>query len=320
MAELAGSLMSDVNVFNSRWCREMLFDNAAKYLSAAMVERLEASSMLINYGTIEPEIKPECTGNEIPVIAYNHRLLTHKHWKDTFTVLDDLYRQGIKFRLRFMNNCAEKVAKIRHYPFVEIILSRSREEYLRALRGCDLNVINSRHETFCIAAAESMAMGQPLVAPDGVTFTEITGKDEIGYPYLFKSPAQQRQHLKKLLTNSDERWKWGKRLSEYVRARYTMDVWAASYVKLFERLVADIHIGTSQRILAKVAEMCKRYNGKPLTEMYSGFSRKHGYVDGKQMIGTQTATLTKLLRLIRHVGHDVVIRGGEEIVCVKTKT
>ena len=66
-----------------------------------------------------------------------------------------------------------------------------------------------------------MALGQPLVAPDGVTFPEITGRDtpgapSEGYPFLFKTRDQQKDMLRALITEPQLRAEWGAKASEHV--------------------------------------------------------------------------------------------------------
>jgi hypothetical protein len=84
LMELSGSIVSDVNVFNSDHCQNMLRDNMRKYLGADAIKRIEDSSVRIDYATLEvdPWTPIEHTG--VPIIAYNHRLLHHKNWRVTF--------------------------------------------------------------------------------------------------------------------------------------------------------------------------------------------------------------------------------------------
>ena len=312
LMELSGALCSDVNVFNSDYCREMFDDIATRYLTPSVVQRIADKSVKINYGTLEPELVPPdpLPDNKIPIIAYNHRLLTHKRYADTFEVLDQLHREGVKFKLWYLNNTNERVGILRKYPWAELKLSRTRDEYLTKLRMCDLNVIHSLHETFCISGAESMALGQPLVAPDGITFPEITGRNAGNeYPWLFKSDADSKGMLRKLLTDQSARRKWGGVASAHVTNAYNTTLWVGEYMKVFDSF-SDHKIGTSPERVDVVRKGVKACEGRTLAELYTWLTSDKGHVGGKHWFGTQTATMTKLLRLVRHVGGSVVLRNG----------
>lgn len=238
LSQLMGAVCADRNVFNSDHCRSMLMDNAAKYLSPEMRARISDSSVMIPYGTLEDSLEPDPTRapNDVPVIAYNHRLQGYKNYEDTFDLLDELWKEGLRFRLRYLNNTGERNATVAKRPWAEIRLSPTRKEYVAALRGCDLNITNSQHETFCIAAIESMALGQPLVAPNGVTFPEITGATRgNGYPFLFNTREEQKRMVRQLIEDAELRRKWGVVASAHVRASYGRDLWAQRYAALFEK-------------------------------------------------------------------------------------
>ncbi len=75
MLQLMGAAVSDANVFNSDHCQWMFFDNASRFLSTAAIEDIQAKSYKINYGPLGDEFARLPRGqNDIPIIAYNHRL------------------------------------------------------------------------------------------------------------------------------------------------------------------------------------------------------------------------------------------------------
>lgn len=313
--QLHGALLADVNVFNSDHCQRMLMDNARKYLSGAGVERIDRSAVRIDYGTLEDSLKPVRSGNKVPVIAYNHRLQAYKNFRETFALLEELYNEGVKFTLRYMNNTTEATAKIRRYPFVEICLCKNRDEYLRKLRGCDLNVTNSQHETFCIAAIESMALGQPFVAPDGVTFPQIVGKEKTGYPYLFNSREEQKDYLRLLLTDEKERRKWGLKLSKFVRGAFNSQLWAQRYSDMF-KFHYMAHVPTSRSLWAVEQAlqigMARRADVHTVKVILN--SGKILDDRGRQPLSNQSCTLPKLLKMIRMAGARVNLTNGKQEV------
>lgn len=306
-AQLSGAIFADHNVFNSDYCRWMLFDNAKRWLNQETMEIIAAKSSQIPYGTLEPELLPVETDNPVPVIAYNHRLQAYKNFQRTFELLDELYQEGLRFRVRYMNNTTEMTTQIAKYPFVEIKLCANRRDYLAALRGCDLNVTNSQHETFCIAAIESMALGQPLIAPNGITFPEITGRETTRYPYLFTSPEEQKAMVRHLLTHEADRRRWGLVMSEWVRSHYQSPLWAERYAALFEQY-NDIQLGVADDAKEMVAEKLRRNSGMAVAELFLVIQATR--VNGRQPFGNQSLPLTKLVRLVRDLGGSVQMKEG----------
>lgn len=310
-AQLSGALFADHNVFNSDYCEWMLYDNARRWLNDEAVASIAARSTKIPYGTLEESLTCAPAGNDVPVVAYNHRLQAYKNYQETFDLLNELHQEGVPFRVRYMNNTSENTSKIAGYPFVEVRLCATRADYLAALRGCDLNVTNSQHETFCIAAVESMALGQPLVAPDGVTFPEITGRATTNYPYLFTSRDGQKAMLRKLLTDTEERLRWGRVLSEYVTANYGARLWAQRYAALFERLT-DFRVGTPDDVRAWFRRYVEKADGVEIMD----FARavRGEVVNGRAPFSSQSLPLPKLLRLVREEGGSVRMRSGRQYV------
>ena len=310
LSQITGAIAADWNVFNSDYCKWMFQDTAKKWLHQTAIDDVLRRSSRINYGTLESNLMPVHSGNEVPVIAYNHRLQGYKNYKVTFELLNELYKAGIKFKVKYMNNNTERLSDIAHYPFVDVRLCKNRTEYLRELRGCDLNVTNSQHETFCISAIESMALGQPLIAPDGITFPEITGRDQIAYPYLFKSPAEQRAMLVELLTDHEKRITWGERASAFVRKEFNNILWAENYANLFEKLTGEISFTYQEDVYPHIVKTFSENYGKTISELNNAFMRIR--VEGRQPYGNQALTLTKLLRLARMFGYDFVAHLGAQ--------
>lgn len=319
IAQLAGGIAADVNVFNSDHCQNMFLDNCREYLSPAMVDQIKGTSTRIDYGTLEPELVPVETRNEVPIIAYNHRLQSYKNFADTFRLLGELYSAGLRFKVRYMNNTAEMTAKIRSYPFVELKLCATRTDYLKELRGCDLNVTNSQHETFCIAAVESMALGQPLVAPNGITFPEITGRAKNKYPYLFKGPQDQKTMIMKLIEDAKERKKWGKILSEHVRASYGCALWAERYAAVFEPFGTHDFSTSAPDAVAMARAALVKHSGCTTREYYQEIADvKVGEGKTRRVpFSNQSMPFTKLVRFVRHMGGRVAMVNGQQRVFAK---
>ncbi len=308
-AQCGGAMFSDWNVFNSDHCQQMFIDTASKWLTPEAIAGVLQRSTRIDYGTLESGLTPVRHHNAAPIIAYNHRLMSYKKFKETFELFAALYDEGYKFTVRYMNNSPDNIAAISHYPFVEIRLCADRKSYLAALRECDLNVTNSVHETFCIAAIESMALGQPLIAPDGVTFPQITNRDALKYPFLYHTTQEQKTMLVRLLQNEEERQAWGRKLSRFVNASYNSTLWVERYAELFERLT-DMKLGTPEDTRAEVRRVLRENNGATALQMKNAM--QHIRIEGRQPLSNQSLTLTKLVRLAREEGARVVIERAQQ--------
>lgn len=317
--QIMGGLLADHNVFNSDWCRIMLEDTARKWFKESVIDEINAKSTKINYGCLDPDIQPTALDHapdRTPIIAYNHRLQAYKNWRDTFALFEALHNEGVDFRVRYMSNTAENLSFIQDKPFVEVCLTETHAEYVAALAECDLNVTNSQHETFCIAAIESMAYGQPLVAPRGVTFPEITGATNgNGYPFLFKSKTQQKDMVAGLLKDFTLRRKWGAVVSDHVRSNYNRVTWAEEYAALFERLTGDVKLGTPADTRAFALDVLRRHSGEEIHVLRGKLSGKK--VNGRIPFGTQSLTCTKTVRLIRELGGSVKMIRGRQRAYVK---
>lgn len=315
--QLMGSICADANVFNSDHMRDMLIEEARDRLSPAMLARIESTAHRIDLGTIENEWKEVDHQTDLPVIAYNHRLQGYKRWRVTFDVLNDLWQEGLRFRVRYTSSTIDNVGAIRSLPFVEVRLCATRAEYLDALSGCHLNVTNSVHETFCISAVESMAQGQPLVAPDSVTFPQITGAASgNGYPYLFASRDEQKAHLRRLITDPTERARAGALVRKHTLASYTQRLWVERYCDLFGQLVEAHAINVDERLVAEAGAILRKQGAKGATvrEFYNKLQRVR--INGKGPVGDQSFPLAKVIRLARLAGGKVCMRAGEQRISV----
>lgn len=311
-AQIGGGVLSDWNIFHTAHCRAMWAETAAKWLTPQTIEQVLARSSHIPIGVLEPTLAPRPRMNDVPIIIYNHRLQHYKNYRDTFELLDELHREGVPFKVWFTNSTPDKIGVITGYPFVEIKLCATRDVYLKTIAQGDLNVTNSSHETFCIAAAESMALGQPIVAPAGVTFPEITGQAENGYPYLFRSRDEQKAMLRKLLAEPAERLRWGATLSAYVKKEYNAQLWAERHAALWEKLQPQAGTIRDPRSEQMIAEQLRIYSGSTLRELYTAVTSQK--IDGHKPFGSNSLPLVKLARIVRTLGGRVKMENGAQRV------
>lgn len=313
LAQISGALLADLNIFNSQHCQQMFIESAGRYLKPEVISNLIASrSRIIPHGVLSKYVHRE-RRNDIPVIGYNHRLQSYKDYKTTFKVLNDLWNDGVKFEVRYITCSRERTSEILKYPFVRLQMNTSFAEYQDQLADCDLNVTNSKHETFCISAIEAMSKGQCIVAPNGVTFPELVDKDVTKYPYLFDTEAQQKEMLIKLLTDKNEREKWGSILQESVMRRYGVDEWVKQFENVFETYYID-DFGTPDDALDLILQSARESNGLTVRELFTSVTTKR--VNGRMPFGNQSLLLTKLIRLCRKIGLEVRFVKGEQRVFV----
>jgi glycosyltransferase involved in cell wall biosynthesis len=313
LAQLQGAICSDYNIFNSDHCLSMFRDNMKEWLSESAQERLEKSIIKINYGTLEDGWHKRKENDSVCRIAYNHRLQAYKQYKITFEQLNVLWKEGLRFEVLYLNNTSEMTSRLLKYPFVKIQLCKDRKEYIDALATCDLNVINSVHETFCISAIESMAFGQPLVAPNGITFPEITGKKHNGYPYLFNTEKEQLEMLRKLITDKDERNKWGEVVKNHTRTNYSSKLWVEQYAEVLEGAMKQRTISCKQGLYDQAKELLSQ-NKNVTTNSFFNIVQRGIRVDGRHPIGSQSFPLSKIIKLVRHIGGEVKMMNGEQVV------
>ena len=307
--QIMGAIAADTNVFNSRHCEWMFYDTAQQWINPKTIDAIKQKSVLINYGTLEDDLRYSEKNNDIPIIAYNHRLQGYKNYKITFAMLNELYQAGYKFKVRYMNNTSEHLSHITDYPFLEVVLCANRAQYLVALRGCDLNITNSQHETFCIAAIESMALGQPLIAPNAVTFPEITGGD---YPFLFSTPQQQKQMTIEMITSRELRQKWGRILSEYVIRNYNTALWAEKYSQLWQDHNGALNVHAPDDAEMAVKQLIVEYHGKTIHDFTNKLYRTR--VNGRSPFSNQSYPLPKIVRMVRQFGGTIRMIRGDQVV------
>ena len=308
--QLIGSYGVDANVFDSQHCRNMFFENAEKYLAVRTMLAISETAVDIPHGVLDQDEFMRLGLRDIPradvfTFAYNHRLQAYKNYHTTFEVFDTLYGEGYKFRVVVfgMPEAIEHFGDLARRPYVETYVSESRDAYLRKLATCHANMLNSQHETFCISAVESMALRQILVAPNAVTFPEITGKtaDNADYPYLFDSVEEQTDICRRLL-RGDQLHGWDARLFGHVWSCYNTQRWTEAYMALFDRLNDFDVIGSLKPTSAPVVQLIasrERWDFQDLRKTL--YAAKLGV---KRVVGDQSFPSTKIKRLAHQLGFD----------------
>lgn len=230
----------DYNIFNSAYCRKMLFDNVNELLNPDFIESHMKPSEILHMSLVDGERYKKLKQPKFEQMSfiYNHRLEGYKNWQTTFKIFEQLYSESPTFKVYVTGVDSKNLNAVSHYPFVVFATNLAdHDEYLKLVSKCHINTLNSQHETFCISAVESMAMGNILVAPNAITFPELVPK---GYRYLFDSTDGQREILRSLIKHYPEAV--GASLADSTLKRFAVKVYAAKLGSLFEKLLADKNI------------------------------------------------------------------------------
>jgi glycosyltransferase involved in cell wall biosynthesis len=226
--QLGGSIAADRVVFNSRHALTMLRESALEYLNDTAWRAIEAKSTVLPLGMIDAEtLALPITPSPRPIVVYNHRFEIYKQHDRTAAVLRELREAGHSFEVWVSQLIGQKVGA---FPIDLAIGDADQRRYFQNMAVQAVNVTNSRYETFCISALDSLALGHLLVAPNGVTFPELVPS---GYPYLFETPAQQRDMLAHIFSTwPKEVETWGPVLRRHVAEHFTIAHYAEAYATL----------------------------------------------------------------------------------------
>ena len=107
-----------------------------------------------------------------------------------------MHSEGLDFQVILTAGDKDNINTINKKPYTIVKSFTKHQDYLKELSKCHSNVINSRHETFCISIAESIMNDQVVVVPNRCTFPELVGEN---YPYLFDNMEQQIAIMRKLI-------------------------------------------------------------------------------------------------------------------------
>ena len=312
LRQLVGSFLVDANVFDSQHCKMMLMDNADKYVSARVKENIASTSVDIPHGVLDADEFVRLDLATVPradvfTFAYNHRLQAYKNYHTTFDVFDTLHKEGQQFKVIIfgMPDAIEHFSDFAKRPYVETYVSESRDAYLKKLATCHANMLNSQHETFCISAVESMALRQILIAPNSVTFPEITGKSTTNsdYPFLFDTVAEQLQMCRNLVGTGHVGGEWARFLYDHVWAHYNTHRWTETYLALFDRLANQFDVLSALKPTSApiVRLICSRDRWDFQDLRKTLYSAKLGV---KRMVGDQSFPSNRIKRLAHQLGYD----------------
>lgn len=104
-----------------------------------------------------------------------------------------------------------------------------------ALEQADLFVYYSTHDNFPITLLEAMASGLPIVSNEFGAIREIITSGREGY--IARTPEEYAESLSRLIGDPGLRQRMGREARQAVEKKFSWDVVAGKYAKLYQRLV-----------------------------------------------------------------------------------
>ncbi len=272
-----GTYLADVNVFNSKYCRNMARDVSAMFLGSGQLMKIEESSVLNYMGPIERGF-PETVDYSKPVFFYNHRIAGYKNWSETFDMFSRLWDEGLRFEVIVTCVDAQMVSRVGGRQYVRSFNAFTRDQYLELLPRANINVSNSQHETFCISMVESMAAGHACLAPHRVTFPELFNNGSGGL--LFESEEQQLVLMRRLIGDEAFRREWGEKGKAHARAEFSAGRYASQAVQIFkDTRTRYIHLPKSEKKEQLEAAIRKLTHWMPVQKAYRRVQAEIGWMD-----------------------------------------
>lgn len=253
--QMGGSLASDIVVCNSQHTLTMMREAFAEWLNQDTLDSLLAKTIVHRFGLLDPTVFPtEIRPYPKPVFVYNHRQENYKQPHVTQEVLSSLRASGLDFEVWLTRNIGQRSIIIadRYMGHPDY------RQYLQNIAIPAINTINSVHETFCISAMDSLALGHLLVAPRGVTFPELVPPD---YPFLFRSAREQTEMLRHILTTWPTEWeKWSPILRRFAREQFDIVRYAETYAEIIASTWKQKYEAHTMKpaIAKRLDEFCQR--------------------------------------------------------------
>jgi hypothetical protein len=176
--QILGGMISDINVFHSSHAFNMFRESVETSGMNVSIKADYVPLMVFTDKFKEIQKNSVVKKEGKPKLIYNHRLESYKNFTITFKKLDEIYRSGIDFEM-YVTYGKDRPAIIKNYEWIKSVDLPNWEDYIRLLCSCDLGVIESNHETFCISAVEAMGCGVKMYMPKAVTFEEISNKRSV---------------------------------------------------------------------------------------------------------------------------------------------
>lgn len=225
--QMGGTIAADAVVLNSRHTARMMTESFSEYLTAEQMQAIGDKSIVLPFGLVDGRFDVPIRPHPRPVFVYNHRFEQYKNPVMTGEVLTSLRASGCDFEV-WVSQATDQ--RWKQFPVDRVVGHPDQHRYIENIAVPAVNTLNSQHETFCISAQDSIALGHLLVAPDGVTFPELVPE---GYPFLFRDESEQRAMLAGILDRWPADWQeWSPRLRAFARERFGFERYIGAYSTL----------------------------------------------------------------------------------------
>lgn len=126
-------------------------------------------------------------------------------------------------------NLAKLIRKLNLQEKVVLRGKLNQNEILNYLKECDVVIIPSRSESFCIAALEANGCGIPLITSNAGGLINIVIDGFNGYKFELENIKSFQETLEKFLNTPWDRQK----IQKYTHDNYSWDKWAKQIIEVF---------------------------------------------------------------------------------------
>lgn len=226
--QVGGTIAADRVVLNSRHTRAMMLESFDRFLNADQMRAIGDKSVVLPFGLVDARLSEVAIGpDQGPVFVYNHRFESYKRPKVTGALFSKMRRDGVKFEVWATQYVDQHIGE---FPVDRLVGDPDYDRYIANIAVPAINTTNSVHETFCISALDSVALGHLLVAPRAVTFPELVPPD---YPYLFRNEVEQESMLRTIIADWPRAWaEWCPKLRAFARDTFGLDPYADAYATI----------------------------------------------------------------------------------------
>ncbi len=239
MKNITSLLAADRVLFNSAYNKESLLSGVPAFFSrfpdqnSIDIEPLEKKSQVVAVGLTLDDIHRDApkSGDEAPLVLWNHRWEYDKNPMTFFRVLERLSDDGVAFRLAVVG---EEPLNPKSEPFFsarEKLSSHidawgycsSREEYVSLLEQTAILPVTNKQEFFGISVMEAVYAGAIPLLPQRLSYPFLFDT-EANSDYFYTSEEQLYQKLKALLEGRKElpslsyipeKYAWQRVIKEY---------------------------------------------------------------------------------------------------------
>jgi glycosyltransferase involved in cell wall biosynthesis len=251
-----GSIRHGIIKINKKHLSRLFFLHLSKYIVANSRAGLRANKLsrgYVLYNGIDKKFSGKFSDEEKrkiltsvfndykgePVIISVANLVPYKDYFTVFKSLNDLKEKGCSFRFMAVgegpmrNQLEIEIASLKLTK--EVILLGRTAKVQQYLKAADLFVHSSEGEGCSNAILEAMAAGLPVIASNTGGTSEITGFEN-GQLFEYRNTIQLTKALETHLTDPDMMLQKGKRSSQIIEDRFTVERMTANYISILNRI------------------------------------------------------------------------------------